>query len=214
MQLTSSTIRRKFITELYVEFEPSKFVWRKFKASNMAPSSSHSVAVITALYHNNIMKQRRRKLRQMSLLLYFKSRALILRTSLLCLLFLTRSLDELARKPRIRSCRRLKRNPGWWENVWQNYTSDRFKLTFRIPRETFNFILERIRPELERKTVVEDPISPECCLAICLYRLGRGDYPYTIAEMTGFGISTVREVITDVCEAIIEKMWKECVSTC
>ncbi len=25
-----------------------------------------------------------------------------------------------------------------------------------------SFILDRIRPELERKTVVEDPISPEC----------------------------------------------------
>jgi hypothetical protein len=119
---------------------------------------------------------------------------------------------ELARKPRIRSCRRLTRNPGWWENVWQNYSSSRFKLTFRVSRETFGFILERIRPELERKTVAEEPISPECRLAICLYRLGRGDYPYTIAEMTGYGVSTIRQVVIEVCEAIIERLWKESVS--
>ncbi len=125
---------------------------------------------------------------------------------------MTRSRAELARKPRIRSCRRLKRNSGWWENVWQNYTNSRFKLRFRISRETFSFILDQIRPELERKTVVEDRISPECRLAICLYRLGRGDYPYTIAEMTGYGVSTIRQIVTDVCEAIIERLWKESVS--
>ena len=178
----------------------------------MAPNNSRSAALITALYYDNIMKQRRRQLRQNTLLLYLKKRALMLRTFLLCSLFLTRSLAELARKPRIRSCRRLIRNPGWWENVWQNYTSSRFKLTFRISRETFSFILDRIRPELERKTVVEEPISPECRLAICLYRLGRGDYPYTIAEMTGYGVSTIRQVVTDVCKAIIERLWKESVS--
>jgi hypothetical protein len=178
----------------------------------MAPINSRSAALITALYYDNIMKQRRRQLRQNTLLLYLKKRALMLRTFLLCSLFLTRSLAELGRKPRIRSCRRLIRNPGWWENVWQNYTSSRFKLTFRISRETFSFILDRIRPELERKTVVEEPISPECRLAICLYRLGRGDYPYTIAEMTGYGVSTIRQVVTDVCKAIIERLWKESVS--
>ncbi len=106
--------------------------------SNMAPISSRSVALITALYHDKVMKQRRRQLRQKTLLLYLKERVFILRTFLLCLIFMTRSRAELARKPRIRSCRRLKRNSGWWENVWQNYASSRFKLTFRISRETFS----------------------------------------------------------------------------
>ena len=178
----------------------------------MAPINNRSAALIFALYRDKVMKQRRRQLKHQWLLLYLKKRASILRTTLLFLLFLTRSLAESARKPRIRSCRRLERNSGWWDNVWQNYTSSRFRLTFRISRETFSFILERIRPELQRKTVVEDPISPECRLAICLYRLGRGDYPYTIAEMTGYGVSTIRQIVTDVCEAIIERLWKESVS--
>ena len=62
-----------------------------------------------------------------------------------------------------------------------------FKKTFRV---TFLYILSRIRQQLERHTVTEDPIYPELRLAICLYRLGRGDYFYTIAEMTGLVVST------------------------
>ena len=67
------------------------------------------------------------------------------------------------------------------------HTNERFKKTFRISKNTFSFILNRIRNDLERQTVNEDPISPECRLGICLYRPGRGDYYYTIAEMTGLG---------------------------
>ena len=43
-------------------------------------------------------------------------------------------------------------------------------------------------------------------LAICLYRLGRGDNYYTIAEMTGVGLSTVATITEDVCEAIINNL--------
>ena len=73
----------------------------------------------------------------------------------------------------IRSCRRLLRNSGWWDTVWK-YSEARFKKTFRVTRGTFLYILSRIRQQLERQTVTEDPIFPELRLAICLYRLGRG----------------------------------------
>ena len=90
-----------------------------------------------------------------------------------------------------RSCRRLERNNGWFNMVWSSYSAKRFKKTFRVSRGTFAFILARIRHVLERNAINEEPVSPECRLAICLYRLSRGDYYYTIAEMTGLGVSTV-----------------------
>ena len=90
-----------------------------------------------------------------------------------------------------RSCRQLPRNTGWWNLIWNTYSNARFKKTLRVSRETFAFILSRIRHVLERKSVVEEPILPELRLAVCLYRLGRGSYYHTIAEMTGFGVSTV-----------------------
>ena len=74
---------------------------------------------------------------------------------------------------------------GWWDNLWFTYDNKRFKQTFRITRSTFELMLARIRPHLERKTLTEEPISPEFRLAICLYRLGRGDNLYSKAVQTG-----------------------------
>ena len=73
--------------------------------------------------------------------------------------------------PVSRSCRRLTRNIGWWENTWNNYSEARFKKTFRVSRSTFRYILNRISPFLARETVTEDPISPELRLALCLSAL-------------------------------------------
>lgn len=110
------------------------------------------------------------------------------------------------------SCRRFGRNMGWFNCVWNTYSEERFKKTFRISRGTFHFILNRIRHVLQRVTVTEEPISPECRLAICLYRLARGDYYYTIAEMTGLGVSTVCTIVNEVTKAIVENLWEECVT--
>ena len=96
--------------------------------------------------------------------------------------------------PRRRSCRRLLRNTGLWENVW-NYSEARFRKTFRISRETFRYILDRIEAILVRQMLTEDPIKPDERIAICLYRLGRGDYFYTIAEVVGRGVSTVSSIV-------------------
>ena len=86
-----------------------------------------------------------------------------------------------------------------------HYSDERFKKTFRVSKETFKFILNRICEDLERNTINEYPISPECRLGICLYRLSRGD----IAEMAGLGISTVQSIVTRVCYIIVEKLWQE-----
>jgi hypothetical protein len=106
----------------------------------------------------------------------------------------------------------LARNTGWWDNVLKNYSDSRFKKTLRISRATFRYILERIEPVLARETLIEDPISPDERLAICLYRLGRGDYYYTIAEMAGRGVSTVTSIVDEVSQALVKYLWNDCVS--
>ena len=45
-----------------------------------------------------------------------------------------------------------------------------FKKLFRVSKGTFRVILGRISHDLVRDTVCEEPISPECRLAICLFR--------------------------------------------
>ena len=114
--------------------------------------------------------------------------------------------------PRSRSCRRLPRNNGWWENVINNYSDARFKEMFRMTKGTFYYILSKIEHRIEKNSVtVEAPIPSDMRLAICLYKLTRGDYHYTISEMTGIGEATVCRIIIDVCETIVEVLWKETV---
>lgn len=148
-----------------------------------------------------------------SLLMYAASRRRRV-TILLCLvglLLLSGHQNNATDRVYRHSCRRLIRNNGWWELVWNSYSDERFKKTFRVSKNTFNFILSRIRHELERETINEDPISPECRLGICLYRMGRGDYYYTISEMVGLGVSTAHAIVTEVCQAMVENLWQECV---
>ena len=44
------------------------------------------------------------------------------------------------------------------------------------------------------------PISPKMSLAICLHKLPRGDYNYTISEITGVGkLTVISEGVTQRC---------------
>ena len=108
--------------------------------------------------------------------------------------------------------RRLQRNGGWWNLVWNTYSEERFKRTFRVTRDTFKYILSKIFNNLQKKTVTEDPVTPECRLGVCLYRLARGDYYYTLAELTGLRESTICVITIEVCQAIVETLWEDEVS--
>ena len=153
-------------------------------------------------------KQRRKKLRSISLLIIsMRKKRLQILIALLNVLQI-----YLQRREVHRSCRRLGRNNGWWEMVWNNYSDERFKKTFRVSKDTFTFILTHIRHELERHEVNEEPISPECRLGICLYRLARGDYYYTISEMSGLGVSTIQGIVSQVSQAIVENLWNDSVA--
>ena len=96
----------------------------------------------------------------------------------------------------------------WFTNVWSTYSEKRFKEAFRISRSTFMFLLGRIRNAIEKDTITEERISPEARLAICLYRLARGDYHFTLAEMAGIGERTVGYIVNEVTTAIVECLWE------
>ena len=139
-------IRRRVIRRIYVAKNAARAAEREsLETINMAPINRSAVLII-CLHKRMLMKRKRRHLRWNLLLLYLKKRALIINICYLSLLLLTRSVAELARKPRIRSCRRLTRKTGWWGNVRQNYSNLRFKLTFRVSRETFGLFLSEYGP--------------------------------------------------------------------
>ena len=155
------------------------------------------------------INRRNRRRRMIVLLQYIMYRRRMMLSMCLANLLLISRLN--AKPARQRSCRRFQRNNGWWNLVWNNYSDKRFCRTFRISKGSFSFILSRIRHVLERDTINEQPISPECRLGICLYRLARGDYYYTIAEMVGLGVATVCSIVSEVPQAIIDHLWQDCV---
>ena len=112
----------------------------------------------------------------------------------------------------IRSCRRHYRNVGWWNTVNNLYNEERFKQVFRISRNTFHYILQKVGTAILKEDAGVGSISPDKRLAITLYKLGRGDYNYTIGEMTGYAESTVSCLIKEVCQAIVEILWEESVT--
>ena len=162
----------------------------------------------------NAIRETRRKRLNMQLVLrnVVARRRQVLNVALLLLLLVSQRNNNTVPRP-IRSCRRLNRNTGWWDKVWNTYSEARFKKTFRVSRSTFNFILNRIEPFIVRETVTEEPIPAELRLALCLYRLGRGDYLYTIAEMAGLGVSTVCSIVHEVCQVLVDQLWNESVSS-
>ena len=89
-----------------------------------------------------------------------------------------------------------------------SYNEERFKEMFRMSRGTFYYILGKIEPVIVKKHNFETPIPPDMRLAICIYKLTRGDYNYTIAEMVGVAESTVCQIIIGLCKAIAETPWE------
>ena len=79
-------------------------------------------------------------------------------------------------------------------------------------KKTFQFILRRIHHTLKRQTLCEELISPAFRLGLSLYRLGRGDYFYTIAEMVGLAPCTVSTIVHEVNEAIVSCLWECCIT--
>ena len=181
---------------------------KHFPPRNMAPNSN--IKSNSSLLNSVIRARQKRKSIESALHVLINRRQQLIQAS--CVLVLLLLSGRNASTTVRRSCRRLGRNKGWWDIVWRTYSNARFKKTFRVSRNTLTFILDRIRPVLERQTVAEEPVDPGQRLAICLYRLGRGTYYYTIAELCGLRLSTVATITREVSEAIVEALWKDSVS--
>ena len=83
------------------------------------------------LVSNTFRVIRRRRLLMQVALNYVVARRLVLTVCPFLFLILS-SRNVITRVPYVRSCRRFRRNSGWWDEVWNNYSDKRFKQTFRI----------------------------------------------------------------------------------
>lgn len=79
---------------------------------------------------------------------------------------------------------------------------DQFVLFYRISRNAFEEIFEKVLPSLITTSAVGDSIDPAKKLALTLRYLATGDDFMTLAHLFRVGASTVRAVIKDVTGAI------------
>lgn len=88
------------------------------------------------------------------------------------------------------------RDRQWWFNKYTNSPATDFKKSMRIERETFNMILDVIRPYIEKvpTNLNKNLITPDRQLGLTLYRLGHG-VTYTVLEEL-FGVSESLAAIT------------------
>ena len=154
-------------------------------------NSLFEVALVKKVTGDEFRRKKQAKKRScvLSVLLQIASKRKSILLSLFQVILLLKNQNMSMPRP-IRSERRLPRLQGRWDTVVHHYGDKRFKKNFRVTKATFLFLLDAIRIDLQKDAVTELPISPEVRLAVCFYRLGRGDYLHTISELTGLGTST------------------------
>ena len=98
------------------------------------------------------------------------------------------------------------RSEVWWNNVvMRTFTHQDWLQNFRMCKETFLYICNRLSPELERSdTIMRRPLSVQRRVAVCLWCLATPVEYRTIAHLFGIGRSTVFEIVHETCRVIVK----------
>lgn len=96
------------------------------------------------------------------------------------------------------------REKRWWAKfVSRIWGDEQWIKNFRMSRGTFSWLLERMRPSLERQTThMRDTIAPDERLAIALWFLANTLSYRLVGQQFGIARSTVAGIVVDVCLAM------------
>ena len=107
------------------------------------------------------------------------------------------------------------RSSHWWEHVeLSTFTATDWLENFRISRETFTYICQKLKPLIQRqdtklRKAISVAISVEHRVAITLWCLATcGEYR-TIGHLFGIARCTVCVIVHDTCTAIVESMMSQ-----
>ncbi|KAK7891762.1 hypothetical protein WMY93_023725 [Mugilogobius chulae] len=100
----------------------------------------------------------------------------------------------------------------FWQ-VAQRFSDEEWKSKFRVTRATFNYLLELLESTISRKkTRFRTPIDARRRLAMALWWYGQGEEYRHVADKFGVGNTTVCIILRQVTTAIVNKLFKKCVS--
>lgn len=84
-----------------------------------------------------------------------------------------------------------------------DFPDDEFQKSFRMSKETFEFICRELDSTVTKKnTTLRDAIPLRQRVAACIWRLATGDPYRLVSERFGLGLSTCHKLVLDVCSAI------------
>ncbi|XP_070390818.1 uncharacterized protein [Dermacentor albipictus] len=102
------------------------------------------------------------------------------------------------------------RRTRWFEETVPLLGEKFFKRAFRVTPATFRYIVDTVRPLLERQnTNMREAITLDKRVAIGLYRLCSSAEDRSVAELFAVGRSTVNVAYRELCEAVIHTMEAE-----
>ncbi|KAH6940609.1 hypothetical protein HPB50_003009 [Hyalomma asiaticum] len=96
------------------------------------------------------------------------------------------------------------RNERWFEDTLPFLGDGHFKQCFRVSPATFRFLVDSLRPSLERVTTnMRECIVVEKVVAIGLFKLCSVAEDRVVASVFGIGRSTVNGIYKEFCEAVV-----------
>ena len=96
-----------------------------------------------------------------------------------------------------------RRSQEWWDQDVAGYTEQEFFQNFRMSRNTFHHICQRLSPRLSRgDTSFRRSISLRKRVGVGLYWVATGAGYRTLANLFGIAKSSVCAIVHDFCKAV------------
>ena len=99
-----------------------------------------------------------------------------------------------------------KQKPVFLAGHAMNWSDKEWKQNFRITRETYCYLCDKLQPYLQKQLAVREPLSVAQRVAITLWRLGTNVEYRTISHLFGIGLSTVCVVVHEISQVIVEQL--------
>ena len=105
------------------------------------------------------------------------------------------------------------RNVGklWWRNVYFNCDNEQFKSKFRLTKDNFNIILNRIEASIVKTptNLVPEPIEPNRQLGLTTYKLAHGCTFTVIGNVFRISESLATQTFNHVVRELVVNLFDE-----
>ena len=107
----------------------------------------------------------------------------------------------------------VNRNVGklWWRKVYFNWDNEQFKSKFRLTKDNFNIILNRIEATIVKTftNLVPKPIEPNRQLGVTIYKLAHGFTFTVIGDFFGIFQSIATQTFNHVVRELVVNLFDE-----